>query len=126
MVKLALQPQEQKLTIKHPATKDEVLAYDEDGEPIKFVLHIVSPYSTQFRDVVKQMSSQTDKDNYQHVVKLAAACIVGWDETKFVDSPYSPEVVNEIFEDAQNMWIAEQVVSFVDNLENFFTVPNKG
>lgn len=103
-----------------------------DGEPTGIVLKVVGQDSKQVREVTKRFALVMDGDTQtlerinqmeQRAAEIVAACIVGWSGLEDDDGgplPYSTEKALELVSKPELAFIAEQVVRYAADRQNFF------
>lgn len=95
-----------------------------DGEgTCECSLHLVGMYSKEFiqasRNALRARGDKWDIVNLDDEnTKILAACIVGWDNTGFIDVEYSPEEALDLLQNVK--WLADQVQLAIADKKNFF------
>ena len=86
-------------------------------------LHLVGMYSREFIEASRQ-ALRARGDNWDIVnldeenTKILAACVVGWDDTGFIDVSYSPEEAMDLLQNVK--WLADQVQLAIADKKRFF------
>ncbi len=117
-MKLAIQPHEGTFYAKHPVTGKDV--FDNGDKEIQGIFKVVGSSSKEFYDVVNQTDSHLILSEISSADKLLAALIIGWDDTGFIDDPYTPEGALELITAPENLWLKLQLKDFVETQSNFF------
>lgn len=129
MATIALKQKVSKMLVSHPTWKqgdDGARQYKlptHDGKECEFALHLVGQHSPQFmkasREAIRNRGDDWGvldlDDENTHIL---SQCIVGWDDTGFIDEPFSPEGALQLLTD--NKWIADQVQVAIADKQSFF------
>lgn len=120
-----------KLKIKHPVTGETTFQLP-NGEECEGILHIVGQYSDEFINASKIMANEFEiysksdnKDSALDTInniktEMLSKCILGWDDTGFFDTKYSPDEALDLLSQNNNMWLVDQVQKFTLVQANFF------
>jgi len=135
-----LKPIQGILRIKHPILKTKVLDVNTgleteesvdifplpDGTEGPLELYLVGRNSKQWADFMKSLKSvgADQKDIFSKISDEAhifvSSLIVGWLNNGAIDEPYSPEAALDLISKPENIWIIEQIQSFLLDESHFF------
>lgn len=127
-----LVPQIGKYKVKHPIT-DQTEWVLPDGSTGPLEIWLVGRSSKKWLDFMKTTKEAnkdvTTTELFSRVTDVArdflAEMIVGWLDNGAIDTSYSPENARDLVNDPNNIWLLEQLQSFVLTESNFFLMTSE-
>lgn len=121
MVKLVITPTQGKFTARHPVTGDTEFE-KADGTTVQGIFYVVGSSSKEFYNYIngKRAYDILQESDGDDTGEMLAALIVGWDDTGFVDVPYSKEEALDMMNSPENLWLRQQLKDFMEDQSNFF------
>lgn len=120
MTKIIIQPKSGEFIATHPVTGSTNFE-KEDGTTVQGKFTVVGSSSKEFYNYISGKSTHdvlTTKGD--ETGEMLASLIIGWEDTNFIDEPYSPEAALELMNDPNNLWLRHQLKDFMEDQANFF------